>query len=290
MLSDHILDEYEMELKSVETIQADPYESLWSDLGLRESLFLVIIAAIVPAFGPIQLYHLYSNPIQIRFGFTNSQALLFDTFSSLFYTPLSFFLPYFYEKIGRRPIFLLGTLFGATASVALFLAEIFTTLQGPSRITVTLSILFTIFVGLSYAIGVNVFFILLIADLFPASAKVTATQAVILIQAIASITVNFGFASFQDSLGTYIYFPFIYAQFFCFFYLYRNLLETRQVPVYQNFEQIRSQAVTRASTRCQSTVERPRFLSFQYGTMENDNINIDNQIIRKRKDTDYLII
>uniref|UniRef100_A0A914Q2Y1 Major facilitator superfamily (MFS) profile domain-containing protein n=1 Tax=Panagrolaimus davidi TaxID=227884 RepID=A0A914Q2Y1_9BILA len=277
-----------MEINSIETIKADPYESLWSDLGLRESLFLVIIAALVPAFGPVQLYNLYSNPIQIRFGFSNSQALWFDTISSLFYTPLSLLLPYFYEKIGRRPIFLLGTFFGVISSMILFLAEILISIHGPSRFTISLNVIFTVFIGLSYAIGVDYFYILLIADLFPTSAKVTATQAVILIHAIASITVNFGYATFQNFFGAYIYFPFIYSQLFCLFYLYRNLPETRQLPVYQNFEQIRSKAVTRASTRQQSVVERPRFLSVQYGSIsDNNNLNNDR---RKFKDNDFLII
>ena len=213
--------------------------------------------------GPLQIYHLYSVPLKIRFGFTNAQALLFDTVLSVVYMPLLFLLPVLYEKIGRRPIFLTATIFGSAASILLFLAQSVVDIQGSSAITIVLASLFTTFIGFSYALGVPIFFVILIADLFPVGAKAVGTQAAILLHNVTSILVNFGYASFEKSLGAFIYVPFIIAQIFFFFYTWRNLPETRLRPVYQNFEQIRSQATTRR----QSLINRSRTSTFQYGTM-----------------------
>uniref|UniRef100_A0AC35EYV9 Major facilitator superfamily (MFS) profile domain-containing protein n=1 Tax=Panagrolaimus sp. PS1159 TaxID=55785 RepID=A0AC35EYV9_9BILA len=249
--TDAILDEYEHEFRSISGNRNnnnnghESYKKLWNDMGLRESLYLVIVASLAPAIGPAQINHLYSIPLKIRFGFTNSQALLFETVLSLFYGPFMFLLPYLYERIGRRPCFLVATFCGASASVFLFIAQAIVSLYGASIFTVILSICYTFCVGFSYGFGIPIFYIILINDLFPASAKVTATQAAILLNNISSICVNFGYASFEKPLGPFIYVPFIAAQFFFFVYSYRNLPETRRRAVYQNFENLRSQAVSR---------------------------------------------
>uniref|UniRef100_A0AC34FRW5 Sugar transporter n=1 Tax=Panagrolaimus sp. ES5 TaxID=591445 RepID=A0AC34FRW5_9BILA len=264
--TDAVLDEYEHEFRSISGNHFnthESYKSLWNDMGLRESLYLVIVASLAPAVGPAQINHLYSIPLKIRFGFTNSQALLFDTVASLFYGPLLFLLPYLYEKIGRRPCFLMATFCGASASMLLFIAQTIVSLYGSSMLTVIISILYTICIGFSYAFGIPIFYIILINDLFPASAKVTATQAAILLNNISSICVNFGYASLEKPLGPFVYLPFIISQLFFFFYSYRNLPETRRRAVYQNFENLRSQAVSR---RQSILAGRSRTSTLQYGT------------------------
>uniref|UniRef100_A0AC35GEI3 Uncharacterized protein n=1 Tax=Panagrolaimus sp. PS1159 TaxID=55785 RepID=A0AC35GEI3_9BILA len=201
---------------------------IWEDNGLRSSLILTFVTMLVNLVGPLQIYFVYSITLKIKYGFTNSQAVTFELFLNLACLPLGYILPFLYEKIGRRPIFL-----------------------------------FTVFLSC------------LIADLLPAPAKSTVTQAMMLTTSILGIAFNFLFSFLQPLLGFCYFLPIIFIQFFFFYYLFKNLPETRFKAVYQNFEELQSVIHSRRNTnilltrsRVNSLLRKPQKHSlYSYGTV-----------------------
>uniref|UniRef100_A0A914PMK7 Uncharacterized protein n=1 Tax=Panagrolaimus davidi TaxID=227884 RepID=A0A914PMK7_9BILA len=88
--------------------------------------------------------------------------------------------------------------------------------------------------------GSSIFYVILIADLLPASAKAATSQAALLSANISAIIANFVYATLEPILGSTVFIPFVLIQFCFVFYCYRNLPETRQKAVYENFEEFRS--------------------------------------------------
>uniref|UniRef100_A0A914QHL2 Major facilitator superfamily (MFS) profile domain-containing protein n=1 Tax=Panagrolaimus davidi TaxID=227884 RepID=A0A914QHL2_9BILA len=98
---------------------------IWEDNGLRSSLILTFVTMLVNLVGPLQIYFVYSITLKIKYGFTNSQAVTFELFLNLACLPLGYILPFLYEKIGRRPIFLFTVFLSCLIAVFMFLSEAF---------------------------------------------------------------------------------------------------------------------------------------------------------------------
>ena len=216
------------------------FTELWADETLRDSIFLIFISAIVHSFSSFQILSLNNVPLKIRYGFSNSNALLLDTILGFSILPLIALVPYLIERVGRRKSFLFSISLNVITSCLLFFSQAVFNITGPGQITVFLSFLYSITNLVSISLGVNVMGIILIADLLPAGSKSVATQTLLLSTNVISIVVNFGFSILEPVLGASIHFPFIIGQGFCFYYCYYNLPETKGLAVYENFEQIKS--------------------------------------------------
>uniref|UniRef100_A0AC34FFR3 Major facilitator superfamily (MFS) profile domain-containing protein n=1 Tax=Panagrolaimus sp. ES5 TaxID=591445 RepID=A0AC34FFR3_9BILA len=127
---------------------------IWANDALRNSLLLVFAAALVATFGPLHIYALYSITLKIKYGFTNSQAVTFELFLNLACLPLGYILPFLYEKIGRRPMFLASVALSLLTAIFMFLAEAVFELNDSASnwITFLLGILFTISIILSISL------------------------------------------------------------------------------------------------------------------------------------------
>uniref|UniRef100_A0A7E4ZQG1 MFS domain-containing protein n=1 Tax=Panagrellus redivivus TaxID=6233 RepID=A0A7E4ZQG1_PANRE len=246
------------------------FREAWNDLGLRDSLYIVFVAALVPAIGPTQIFFVYAIPLKLRYGFTLGSANAFDFIAGMIMFPLAFALPYLYERIGRKPLFILSLALSFAGITLMLVAQLVFVAQGhqASVWTVIFAGLFTIVVGLSNGLGSLVFYIILAADLLPASAKASTTTAALLVNFLAGIVMNFYYATFEPIIGGTVLLPIILAQAFFLIYEYRNLPETRLRPVADNFEVVRSRAVSRRHSLLPSQFDSNVSLLKGYGTTE----------------------
>ncbi|KAE9556786.1 hypothetical protein FO519_000192 [Halicephalobus sp. NKZ332] len=234
-----ILEDYSCEFHLTKSTSMS-FKELWSDPTLRDSIFLIFISAMVHSFSSYQILSLNNLPLKMRYGFTNSDALLLDTvlgFSSL---PFVVLLPYLLEKVGRRKLFLAAMVLNVFSSFLMFFAQVFFITVGPGMITRSIAIFFSLTNLVAIFLGTGFMGIILIADLLPPSGKVAATQTLLLSTNFVSMGVNFGFATLEPFFGAFIHVPFVIGQGFFLHYCYYNLPETKGLAVYENFEQIRS--------------------------------------------------
>uniref|UniRef100_A0AC34FRS5 Sugar transporter n=1 Tax=Panagrolaimus sp. ES5 TaxID=591445 RepID=A0AC34FRS5_9BILA len=239
---DTVLRQFDREFLTTETSHTT-FRQLWADPTLRDSLYLVFVTSLIPYFGLPQIFYLYGIPLKIRYGFTNEQALYLDLILSFVFVPIFFVIPYLYERIGRRPIFLVTNFLSVAGSATVLFAQIYYRFYGTSStFTIILAGIFSFLFMLVNAMGASIFYVILIADLLPASAKAATSQAALLSSSISAIIANFVYAILEPILGSGVFIPFVLIQICFVFYCYRNLPETKQKAVYENYEIMRSRS------------------------------------------------
>ncbi|KAE9551682.1 hypothetical protein FO519_005087, partial [Halicephalobus sp. NKZ332] len=217
---------------------------LFSDPALFNSLKLVFIATLIPSLGANQIIFFNSVLLKLRYGFSNSDAVLFDSICGFIFLPLNLSIPFLVEKIGRRPLIIFTILINFLSSIVIFFTQLIFSFTGPNLITVILSGTFSIFGFLMSSMGIGIFGILLITDLLPVNAKASAAQISIISGNIVSIIINFYFSNIDPIFGAFVHIPFVFFQLFFLIYFWKKLPETKKKAIYENYEEIRSRAVT----------------------------------------------
>lgn len=223
------------------------------DESLHDSLKLILVVTLFPSLGAIQILAVNSIPLKIRYGFTNKNALIFDTVFNFMIMPFMILLGYLIEKIGRKPILLLSMSSSLFSSIFMFITDLVYNLSGITNTTVILSSIFSSLQYISTGTGALIFYIILIADLLPTNSKSLFTQFTIIVSNIASIIVNYVFSTYEIKIGSFIHVPFIFIQVYFIYYIYRNFIETKQKAVFQNFSQIRSRTNSKIEARSRLT-------------------------------------
>jgi len=256
-----VMDEYEKEILLTRNCTYD-IKNIFADPTLLDSFKLVFIAAIIPCLGFTQILSLNSVLLKMRYGFSNSDAILFDSVSSMILLPLNFFMPIIIEKVGRRPVILLNVFFNLAGTLLIFLTQFIFDLIGPNVITITLSGCFSLIYFLTAAMGIGIFGILLVTDLLPVGSKSAVSQIILVSGTIVSIITNFYFSFFDPILGSFVHVPLIIFQLVFFIYFWKHLPETKQRSVNENFEKLRSIVNSCRTSRC-PTLEVAKH---EYGT------------------------
>ena len=239
---------------------------LFSDSALFNSLKIIFISTITFCVGTTRIMGVNSIILKIRYGFSNADAVFFDFICGFICFPLNLFIPFLIEKVGRRPLILSAIMMNCISSIIMFFTQFIYSIAGPNLLTIILAGIFTIMDFLMSSMGVGIFGIILIADLLPVNAKISATQISILSGNIVSIIVNFYFSTFDPILGAFVHVPFVILQLFFFIYLWNYLPETKQKPVYENYKEIKSRSSSLQDPFQSSTLNSSE--DKQYGTFD----------------------
>ena len=202
---------------------------------------------------------------------------MLDLILSFVFIPVFLVLPYLYERIGRRPIFLFTNVLSLAGSATVLFAQVVYRFTGASIFTIALGGIFSFIFMLVSSLGASIFYVILIADLLPASAKATTTQAAVLASSISAIFANLGYATLEPWLGSGVFAPFVIVQLLFVIYCWRNLPETRQKAVYQNYAEMRSRSASFAPIFSKS-----RNATLSYGSVNTQSLRKAAQIARNR--------
>ncbi|KAI6186830.1 Solute carrier family 2, facilitated glucose transporter member 7 [Aphelenchoides besseyi] len=85
--------------------------SIWKDATKRRTFIIVIISGMIPAVSAIQLKAQYIQQLLVDIGFDPNKASFGINGIVIFTTPFSFVSPYLIERVGRRPLFLVMSMF-----------------------------------------------------------------------------------------------------------------------------------------------------------------------------------
>ncbi|KAE9548865.1 hypothetical protein FO519_007927 [Halicephalobus sp. NKZ332] len=260
-----VLDEFDREISLTKNSHYS-IRQLFSDPALFSSFKLIFFATVASCVGANQIIFFNSILLKLRYGFSNSDAVLFDSICGFLFLPLNLSIPFLVEKIGRRPLIIFTILINFISSIVIFFTQLIFSFTGPNLITVILSGIFSIFSFAMSSMGIGIFGILLITDLLPVNAKASATQISIISGNIISIVVNFYFSNCDPILGAFVHIPFAVFQFFFLTYFWKKLPETKKKAIYENYEGIRSRAVSMNNPQNKILISPE---DKEYGTFDN---------------------
>lgn len=104
------------------------------------------------------------------------QVLFLTSAFQVLIMPGSFFVPLFIEKIGRRPMLLIGTSFHIVLPLMTMVAKCLDDKLGPNEWSILLGGASILTQGLSSLSGHSTVFLVLIADILPTGAKTVVSQ------------------------------------------------------------------------------------------------------------------
>jgi len=257
-----VIDKYEKEILLTKSSTYD-IKKIFSDPTLFDSFKLVLIATLTPVLGLHRLLIANSILLKIRYGFSNADAVMFDSIFMVIFIPLSFLMPIIIEKLGRRPIVISSVFFNLVGLIIMLVTQTIFELLGSSLTTIVLSASFSIMYFSTQAMGVAIFDILLVADLLPVGSKSVVSKIILVLNNVMSIVSTLYFSFFDPILGVFVYFPFIFFQFFAFIYFWKHLPETKQKSVNENFEELRSRVNSYRTSRCPTLeISKPEYGTF----------------------------
>uniref|UniRef100_A0AC34RK89 Major facilitator superfamily (MFS) profile domain-containing protein n=1 Tax=Panagrolaimus sp. JU765 TaxID=591449 RepID=A0AC34RK89_9BILA len=266
-----VIEEYDMEIHLTNSGHTT-FLALFKDPALRDSLLLAFVGALSSPLSPNLILMVSNIQLKMRFGMTNAFAVGLDTIAGFFAIPTALLVPFAIEKFGRRPIILLTISCNVVICILLFVAQLWIDLTGRANtFTMICSVVLSILDYITVSAGVGLFFIVIIADLLPASAKAATTQAAILANSFGTILTSLYFGGFEQRFGAAIHLPILLLQIFFLVFFARNLPETKQRPVYENYVQIKSRTNSVVSSRVRSRLHTASSVK-KYGSLSENSV------------------
>jgi MFS transporter, SP family, sugar:H+ symporter len=207
-----------------------------SALGLKPIVWVGILLSVFQQFVGINVIFYYSSTLWQAVGFDESQAFLVSTITSVTNVAVTFIAIALIDKVGRRPLLLIGSA-GMTVSLGL-MALAFTqatgsgediSLSGPwGIIALICANAFVVFFGASWGPLVWV----LLGEMFPNRIRAAALGVAAAMQWIANFAITLTFPPLLDTFGASV--PYLmYAAFaaLSFFFVFTKVPETKGVEL-----------------------------------------------------------
>ncbi|WP_020015776.1 sugar porter family MFS transporter [Promicromonospora sukumoe] len=207
-----------------------------SALGLKPIVWVGILLSVFQQFVGINVIFYYSSTLWQAVGFDESQAFLVSTITSVTNVAVTFIAIALIDKVGRRPLLLIGSA-GMTVSLGL-MALAFTqatgtgediSLSGPwGVIALVCANAFVVFFGASWGPLVWV----LLGEMFPNRIRAAALGVAAAMQWIANFAITLTFPPLLSAFGASV--PYLmYAAFaaLSFFFVFTKVPETKGVEL-----------------------------------------------------------
>ncbi|MFE7503994.1 sugar porter family MFS transporter [Promicromonospora sp. NPDC057488] len=207
-----------------------------SALGLKPIVWVGILLSVFQQFVGINVIFYYSSTLWQAVGFDESQAFLVSTITSITNVAVTFIAIALIDKVGRRPLLLIGSA-GMTVSLGL-MALAFTqatgsgediSLSGPwGIIALICANAFVVFFGASWGPLVWV----LLGEMFPNRIRAAALGVAAAMQWIANFAITLTFPPLLSAFGASV--PYLmYAAFaaLSFFFVFTKVPETKGVEL-----------------------------------------------------------
>ncbi|TKR67973.1 hypothetical protein L596_024035 [Steinernema carpocapsae] len=204
------------------------------DRTFRSVFSIIFAASLMSALSITIIGQFYTNTLLLQYGYVMETALKVSMINQMLFLPVIFAMPFLFERIGRRPLFLFSGLASILNVVAYFAAQTLFDLNGPNTLSMALGACAIFLSSLAVITGLTITYVVLIADLLPPSAKVVISQFVLAVNLLAQIPAVFLFPNLISTLGSYGFLPFLVIQIALLSYIFKTLPETKLRPVASN--------------------------------------------------------
>uniref|UniRef100_A0A914GRY3 Major facilitator superfamily (MFS) profile domain-containing protein n=1 Tax=Globodera rostochiensis TaxID=31243 RepID=A0A914GRY3_GLORO len=233
-----LFDEFEHE-RHVMHNETVGWTEFWTSHRLRCSIAITLMASSVPALSLINLKSQYLEPMLMRYGLDQSEALVFTMAMTALTAPLCLVAPCLIESWGRRPLFLLITSLSTLELTLMTGAQCLYDILGGGGLIVSMLALIGCTMGqASVNLGIFNMTPILVGELFPHPARARATQIALLIPNLIVVGIVLAYPSLIVSVGALFFLPLAAFSTLILLLMIKFLPETKGRPVDDIFRRL----------------------------------------------------
>ncbi|CAJ0609105.1 unnamed protein product [Cylicocyclus nassatus] len=228
-------------------------KAVWRDVTVKEALKVIIAIQMMFTLSPITVERAYSVIVHTSLGLTVEQSLVLSWISTLLLSPLILLSSFALDKFGRRPVVFVAATILFMKTVFMFTAQLLVYFTSTSWITRYAAVINEFSTDFVFCTGAGTVSSLLVAELVPPAARVAVAQVLLFVALLSSVPIATPFPILNAVFAPAIYVPMLLCQPIIIVYLFRNLPETKLLPVSDNVhnfeEEIRSRTDTLLSEK-----------------------------------------
>ncbi|KAI3417975.1 hypothetical protein GPALN_010572 [Globodera pallida] len=241
-----VMEQFELErrLTSREHVR---WSDFWNSRELRHSLGITLITTLVFAFSLTSLKSQYLESMLMRYGLNQTEAMISTMAMTALAAPFCFLSPVLIERWGRRPLFLLITLFSTAELTLITGAQRMYDSAGGSVAAALLALAGCTMGQFSANLGIFHMTPILTGELIPHAARALTVQINMFMASPLVILIVLAYPPLIGSLGALFFLPLalISAAMWCL--MYRWMPETKGLSVNTIFRRMAKLGVTNIS-------------------------------------------